>query len=719
MDLAGGEERRRVAGQHDAVDDRPEADPAGPALDGLVGGLEQAPDRDGAQRRQLVGRVRRSRAAARARRPPLRPRRASAPRPSRRRASRTARSRTIARANSPSARGLTIRSQMLIPPADSPNTVTFAGIAAEPRDVVAHPLQRRDLVEQAVVARGALLGSSPRELGMREEAERPEPVVDGDDDRAQTREVRRRRTARATPNPLEKPPPWMKTMTGSAPASVLAASSPSVPAPCAEPGLRSGVQTLRYRQSSSVSPSVERTAEVHSRAAAGRTGRRRRTRARRPRLRRLRRPPAQLADRRRRVRDAEVDLQAVGVDARHQAARGLHHAGLSVARIVLRRTRPQAPASAARMTSATSRNVATAERLARPSAICWSVTASSQGYTERDRRSIAHGRLKQARSRRRHRGERRTGLSDIPRHVSVVWLRRDLRLADNPALGRGGRARRAVVPLAPLADDADAGDARTAARPAARPGGAARWWLARSLGGARRRPAAPWLARSSCVAARARPDGRRDRRRSVATEAGATRVVWARGIDPAQRAEDDAARARARGRRRRAGRRAVRRRCSSLPTPVETAQGGPYQVFTPFWRAVSAGLRPAGAAARAEGAGGARVRPPGRRLRLSSSVRRASRGARGSTACGSRARRAPAPASPGCSTTSSPPTPTTATAPTSRAARASRPTCTGASSRRARSGTPSPGASPRRASRPRRRSARRPWKEERRRPAAR
>src|SRR5262249_58083465 len=62
-----------------------------------------------------------------------------------------------------------------------------ARIAAEGRDVVAHPAQRRDLIEQAVVARGAV-SRLARQLGMREEAEDAEPVVERDDDDAFARQ---------------------------------------------------------------------------------------------------------------------------------------------------------------------------------------------------------------------------------------------------------------------------------------------------------------------------------------------------------------------------------------------------------------------------------------------------------------------------------------------------------------------------------------------------
>ena len=64
-------------------------------------------------------------------------------------------------------------------PADSPKIVTLAGIAAERGDVVAHPLQRRDLVEQAAVGRRVRQQREPVDA---------ESVVDAHQDDAVARE---------------------------------------------------------------------------------------------------------------------------------------------------------------------------------------------------------------------------------------------------------------------------------------------------------------------------------------------------------------------------------------------------------------------------------------------------------------------------------------------------------------------------------------------------
>ena len=88
-------------------------------------------------------------------------------------------------------------SETLIAPADSPKMVTAVGVAAERRDVVAYPLERGDLVEQADVARA---GPTGVDLAQLEEAEGAQAVVHGDEHDAVLRErgpVVQRRRARA------------------------------------------------------------------------------------------------------------------------------------------------------------------------------------------------------------------------------------------------------------------------------------------------------------------------------------------------------------------------------------------------------------------------------------------------------------------------------------------------------------------------------------------
>ena len=100
----------------------------------------------------------------------------------------------------------------LMPPADSPKIVTLLGIAAERGDVVAHPLERGDLVEDAEVA-GAL--RCRRKLVEVEEAERAEPVVDRHEHDAVARRTTCRRSTASTRCRPVNAPPWIHTITGS------------------------------------------------------------------------------------------------------------------------------------------------------------------------------------------------------------------------------------------------------------------------------------------------------------------------------------------------------------------------------------------------------------------------------------------------------------------------------------------------------------------------
>lgn len=152
---------------------------------------------------------------------------------------------------------------------------------------------------------------------------------------------------------------------------------------------------------------------------------------------------------------------------------------------------------------------------------------------------------------------------------SLVWFRLDLRIADNPALQAAAERGGPVVPLFVL-DDAEAG--------AWGFGGAQRWWLHHSL------------------AALAADLGRRGLRlvlrRGRATEilpelaraAGAGAVYWNRCYEPWRIARDRALKQALAG----DGLEVESFNAALLHEPwtVETKQGGPYAVYTPFWRAL-------------------------------------------------------------------------------------------------------------------------------------
>jgi deoxyribodipyrimidine photo-lyase len=152
--------------------------------------------------------------------------------------------------------------------------------------------------------------------------------------------------------------------------------------------------------------------------------------------------------------------------------------------------------------------------------------------------------------------------------TAIVWLRRDLRLTDNPALCAACERAAHVVVLYIDAPDEE--------RPWS-PGAASRWWLHHSLDAF----ATTLAARGGrlCV----RRGTSLDTLRAVARESGATRVYWNRLYEPAVIARDASVKA------------ALRDdglECESFnaalwfePWEIRQARGEPYRVFTPFWRA--------------------------------------------------------------------------------------------------------------------------------------
>jgi len=148
--------------------------------------------------------------------------------------------------------------------------------------------------------------------------------------------------------------------------------------------------------------------------------------------------------------------------------------------------------------------------------------------------------------------------------TTIVWFRQDLRISDNPALAAAAK-RGTVVPLYILDEDGR--------RPL---GAASRWWLhhslaalAKSLGGLVLRRGDP----ATLVP-------------QIARAAGADQVVWNRSHEPDVIAGDQAvADALAR-----AGIAAESFNGNLLhePSEVRTQTGGPFKVYTPFWRACRA-----------------------------------------------------------------------------------------------------------------------------------
>lgn len=153
---------------------------------------------------------------------------------------------------------------------------------------------------------------------------------------------------------------------------------------------------------------------------------------------------------------------------------------------------------------------------------------------------------------------------------ALIWLRNDLRVADNPALTEALRCDGTATAL--YIEETD---------PALRPlGGAARWWLHQSLNRMARDLAALGVKVSV----------RRGRAAEVLDTAiaktGAGAVFWNRRYGAAERALDESIKAdlKQRG-----------LKCQSFnagllvePWEIATGQGKPYSVFTPFWKSLKA-----------------------------------------------------------------------------------------------------------------------------------
>lgn len=152
--------------------------------------------------------------------------------------------------------------------------------------------------------------------------------------------------------------------------------------------------------------------------------------------------------------------------------------------------------------------------------------------------------------------------------TAIVWLRRDLRLRDQPALQRALRDGHRVVPLYVHAPEEEAPWA---------PGAASRVWLHGSL----ERLDAALRAKGSRLVLRTGPSLEAIERLLV--ETGATAVYWNRLYEPALLERDRMVKQALRQR----GVQAHSHNAALLVEPwqVSTGQGEPYRVFTPFWRA--------------------------------------------------------------------------------------------------------------------------------------
>ncbi|GGB42153.1 deoxyribodipyrimidine photo-lyase [Roseibium aquae] len=150
--------------------------------------------------------------------------------------------------------------------------------------------------------------------------------------------------------------------------------------------------------------------------------------------------------------------------------------------------------------------------------------------------------------------------------TTIVWFRQDLRLADNPALTAAASAG-TVIPVFIWDEMADL----TNSQPL---GGAGKWWLhhslamlARDLGGLVLRTGDP-----------------KQELLDLVDKTGATAVRWNRCYDPYAIKRDAVIKTALKDK----GLEVESHRAALMfePWTIETKSGGPYKVFTPFWRAV-------------------------------------------------------------------------------------------------------------------------------------
>lgn len=159
--------------------------------------------------------------------------------------------------------------------------------------------------------------------------------------------------------------------------------------------------------------------------------------------------------------------------------------------------------------------------------------------------------------------------------VTIQWFRHDLRLDDNPALAAAA-ARGRIVPVFIWAPEEEA---------PWEPGSASRWWLHQSL----EKLAAALAKAGAPLVIRRGPS--LEALRALAKETGATHVAWNRRYEPAVIERDTG----------------IKKALAAdgldvesfnggllfEPMQVATKEGKPYQVFTPFWRALLTREEPA------------------------------------------------------------------------------------------------------------------------------
>ena len=145
----------------------------------------------------------------------------------------------------------------------------------------------------------------------------------------------------------------------------------------------------------------------------------------------------------------------------------------------------------------------------------------------------------------------------------IVWFRRDLRLADNPALAAALATHRPILPLF-IWSPSEEGEGA--------PGAASRWWLHHSLAALD----ADLQARGSSLVVRC--GSVLEILKDVMRDTGATEVYWNRLYEPALIARDKVIKAALPAQ-------SFNANLLHEPWTIATQLGKPYQVFTPFYKA--------------------------------------------------------------------------------------------------------------------------------------
>ena len=148
---------------------------------------------------------------------------------------------------------------------------------------------------------------------------------------------------------------------------------------------------------------------------------------------------------------------------------------------------------------------------------------------------------------------------------TLVWFRRDLRVADNPALAEATK-KGEVLPVFVMEEAEQSGETHPL-------GGASRWWLHHSLDALKKEMPELVLMRGS--ARHLIPD--------IAEKAGVDAVYWNRCYEPHAIERDTDIKSALKDE----GLEVKSFKASLLfePWEIETKSGGPYKVYSPFWKA--------------------------------------------------------------------------------------------------------------------------------------